>query len=377
MKETKPSGMPNKPLESSDGFMNRRQFLSVSAAVLGAMASARTIAKTLQPSTTVSIAQADTYDRALVRKKIEGMFNQLGGIRDVVGPGDRVVIKVNLTGGLSRQGKLPYSPIETYFTHPEVVRAVAELAVDSGAKKLYIVDGIFDDISYSETGYTAIAKPLHAELIDLNKSDPYKDFAHLKVNRFQIYEEFIFNRLLEEADAYISIPKMKCHQGCGVTLSLKNNFGLAPVPFYDNPKKPQHIRAALHGEPKESRARLPKVITDINIARPNHLAVIDGILTSEGGEGPWQKLFKPKRANVLIAGKDPVAADAIGTAAMGFDPEAKDFEVPFFNSMNHLAMARAYGLGTNRLNEIRIVGVDLKQVVQSFTPGRRDERMVP
>jgi len=370
MNKIKLIGINKNPTSPSDHIIHRRHFLSVSgAAAIGYWMGSGRFFKMPGERSLVSIGQATGYDPSLIRRKIEEMFNQLGGISDVVKPGDKVAIKVNLTGGIIRQGELPYSPVESFQTHPEVVRAVAELAIDSGAKKLYIVDGVFDDISYGKTGYAEMVKPLNAELIDLNNPHPYKEFMHKPVgDHFQIYENFILNRLLDEIDAFISIPKLKCHQCCGVTLSLKNNFGLPPVQFYDRPGKPQGYRAAMHGGLKESRSRLAKVITDINIARPAHLTIVDGIMTSEGGEGPWYRTFHLKKANVLIAGKDPVATDAVATAAMGFDPDAKDFQSPFVNCQNHLAMANAFRLGTNKLNEIKIVGAILEEVVQPFKP---------
>jgi uncharacterized protein (DUF362 family) len=319
-------------------------------------------------TTEVAIVRANNYEYQLVRNKVEDMFNQIGGIRDVIKPGDRVGIKVNLTGGIIRQGKLGYSPIDSFQTHPQVVRAVAELAIDSGAKKIFILDGIFDDMSYSATGYTQIATPLNAELLDLNEPFPYKDYIHKPVGEHaQVYQEFILNPILDELDAYISIPKLKCHQCCGVTLALKNNFGLPPVKFYDLPDEPSGARLGMHGTKKESRTRLAKVITDINFARPIDLTIIDGIWTSEGGEGPWcRDTFGLKKANVLIAGKDPVATDAVGTAVMGFDPEAADFESPFLNCENHLAMAKRYNQGTHRLQDIKILGTEITTVRKNF-----------
>ncbi|MBN2031261.1 DUF362 domain-containing protein [bacterium] len=350
--------------------IKRRDFMSISGSLaLGFMISGCAVAQ--RPKLTkVSIAQADSYDRRLIRQKIEEMFNQLDGISDIIKPGDRVAIKVNLTGGIVRQGELPYSPIESFQTHPEVVRAVGELVKDAGAKEIVIVEGIFDDISYSATGYNEIAKPLAAELIDLNNPYPYNDFMEKEVGEgWQIYERFIFNRLLDEVDVFISIPKMKCHQVCGITLSLKNSIGLAPLQYYDDPDTPRGHRAGMHGKSGETRTRLAKVITDLNIARPIDLAIIDGIHTSEGGEGPWiRSTFNLIEANLLIAGKDPVAADAVATAAMDFDPDAPDFETPFNNCENHLAMAHEYKLGTNQLNEIEIVGAELEDVACPFKP---------
>jgi uncharacterized protein (DUF362 family) len=111
------------------------------------------------------------------------------------------------------------------------------------------------------------------------------------------------------------------------------------------------------------------VIVDLNRARPINLALIDGIKTSEGGEGPWNEGWNPKAANVLIAGKNPVATDAVGTAVMGFDPAALGRnEPPFADCLNHLVLARLRGLGPHRLDEIEIVGEELDAVRAPFKP---------
>lgn len=52
------------------------------------------------------------------------------------------------------------------------------------------------------------------------------------------------------------------------------------------------------------------------------LALVDGIRTAEGGEVPRGR-FNPVQPGVLIAGKNPVATDAVATAVMGFDPTAE------------------------------------------------------
>ena len=52
------------------------------------------------PLTRVGIARAGSYDPELVRQQVESLFDSLGGLGDVVKPGDKVVIKVNLTGGV-------------------------------------------------------------------------------------------------------------------------------------------------------------------------------------------------------------------------------------------------------------------------------------
>jgi uncharacterized protein (DUF362 family) len=97
-----------------------------------------------------------------------------------------------------------------------------------------------------------------------------------------------------------------------------------------------------------------------------HLALIDGVLTAEGGAGPWDKGLRQVRPGVLVASRDPVAADAVATAVMGFDPDAPAGTRPFTGGDNHLALAHAIGLGTNQLAEIGIAGPPIRDVLFPF-----------
>lgn len=184
-----------------------------------------------------------------------------------------------------------------------------------------------------------------------------------------IYENFTLNHILEEVDVFVSVAKMKCHFNCGVTLSMKNLIGLVPVNRYRLSEE-DWWRSALHGPGDEARTRLPRVIIDLNRVRPIHLALIDGIKAAEGGEVP-RGTFNPVEPGVLIAGKDPVATDAAAAAVMGFDPTINPPAVPFLRSDNHLNLAYELGLGTNRLEEIEVVGASIDDVRYEFEPSWR------
>jgi uncharacterized protein (DUF362 family) len=316
----------------------------------------------------VAIARADSYDRALIRQQAEALIDGIGGLGDVVGAGDRVAIKVNLTGGNLFGEPMGVSPIESYVTHPEAVRALGELLRDVGVGELFIVDGLFDAESYSRWGYVDVATAIGATLIDLNSPAPYGDFVSVPVGGALIYDHFVFSPILQEVDAFISVAKLKCHWNTGVTLALKNLVGLVPTAHYRLDES--HLnRSAMHGATEEeAMKRLPRVIVDLVRARPIDLALIDGVKTAEGGEGPWIGCFNPVQANVLIAGKDAVAADAVAAAVMGFDPTADYPAAPFLRGDNHLNLAYSLGLGTNRLEEIDVVGAAIDDVRQSFNP---------
>jgi len=356
--------------------ITRRDFLSLSGvisagvAITGSTSSKiASISLSANKKSKVAIAKVKNYDKQILQQQVRNVFEELGGLGDIIKPGSRVAIKVNMTGGIKFSGELAKIGINAHWTHPELVRAVCEALKDAGAKELFIIDGVFEDDTFKIAGYNEIADSLGARLINLNNPDPYDEFIHQKVGKdWYVYEEFIFNRLISEVDAFVSIPKMKCHNNCGVTLALKNQIGLVPVKYYSLDIRPD-IRSAMHGIGEEVRTRLSKVIVDLLRARPVDLTIIDGIKTAEGGEGPWiHSTFRMVEPGIIIAGKNPVSTDSVATAAMGFNPNSKAFEVPFVSSDNHLALACDNGLGSNHLEEIEVIGAKLEEVIFPFMP---------
>jgi uncharacterized protein (DUF362 family) len=374
--------MPMRPHSKSrrlpSGCPSRRSFLKLAGAAAGAalLPGCRPAAVAAPPTALpgalrpkVVIARAATYDPVLVRKQLEAVLDGLGGLRDVVHPGDKVVVKVNLVGGAT--GNFPPAGTtapEAYVTHPAVARALAELLRDAGAKEIYIADSVWARSDFDAWGYTEMAGPVGAKLADLNQPDPYTDYTELPVGAGSfIYKSFRFNRLLEEADALISVGKMKCHYLLGITQSMKNLIGLAPCRFYERSAGDGN-RSGFHGADSEIRNRLPRVVLDLNRARPINLSLIDGIKTVEGSEGPWNRDLNPMSPGLLIGGKNPVATDAVAVAAMGFDPAAEYPDPPFLRADNHLNLAHELGLGPNRLEDIEILGAPLDEVTLKFKP---------
>jgi uncharacterized protein (DUF362 family) len=356
--------------------LSRRSFLKFMGALAGGtiLAGCRPLLPTptataSTPLARVGIARASSYDPKLVRQQVESLFNSLGGLQDVVKPGDKVAIKVNLTGGVNT-----YPPpagttaTESYLTHPSVVRAIGELLRDASAKEISIVEAVWQWESYLKWGYLDLAVSLGAVLIDLNSPEPYGSFASVPVGKdWFIYKKFTFNRRLEEVDAFISVAKMKCHWLCGITQSMKNLVGLVPFKYYERTAGDGY-RTGFHGADNETKHRLPRVVMDLNRARPIHLSLIDGIQTVEGSEGPWNQDLQLKKPGILIGGKNPVATDAVAVAAMGFDPTTDYPNAPFLRAENHLNIAHQLGLGSNRLSEIEIVGARLEDVKMLFLP---------
>ncbi len=332
----------------------------------------------------VALAGADNYERAFVRQRVEHLFEELGGLDDVVQPGNKVALKINLVGGSGsaysnmHQGR---SITETMWTHPEVLRAVGELLIDYGINQhdIYIVEALWDDESYNDFGYLDVQNSLGVNFIDLDKKEPYDDFIEMPVGSDKFhYDSFMCNRILDEIDVYISIAKMKQHYSAGVTHSIKNQVGIVPLQFYTRHFDTSR-RAELHNGGGNESVHLPRSICDLFFARPVNLAVVDGIMNAVGGEGVWNPTFVPADYNVLLAGKDPVATDSIASYLMGNDPEADELQLPNGNyADNYLKMLSTKGAGTNKMAEIQTVGdgADMVTSVPSDHPDSVPETIV-
>ena len=316
----------------------------------------------------VAIAKCEEYGPARVEAVVRDLVALCGGLEKIIKPGYTVVIKPNITAGgrVSTLDGLP--PNETYVTHPDVTRAIALLAREAGAKRIILVEGWGLDI-WEKNGYGEMIKELGAEPLNLDEPAPEPDFLKVPVkNHFELSWIWL-HKAIAQAQAFISVSKMKCHASCGITLSIKNVFGCTPLPRYRQ-RPNEQSRTTMHaGNWSE---RLPRILVDVVRARPIDFCIVDGISTIDQGEGPWNNgaagiQIRTVRPGILMAGRNPVAVDAVGTAVMGFDPQAKPYEVPFPSGLNHIALAAEAGLGTNRLEEIEVRGASIQDVRFQFT----------
>jgi uncharacterized protein (DUF362 family) len=317
----------------------------------------------------VAIGRATGYDPLHLRAQLEQLISDLGGLSDLIRPGARVGIKANLTGGTWWDGPNKPPATEFFVTHPAVIGALAGLLKDAGARSITVMDGLGDPTSFEQWGYVDMAAPLGLNLTDLNLPAPHPGFTRLAVNGTPlVYDTFWVNAILTEIDVFISVAKMKCHTTTGVTLAMKNLFGLAPTSEYRR-RAEDNNRSAFH-ESTKFDTRVPKVILDLNRARPIDLAIIDGIFTAEAGAGPWDAGMSQIKPGLLVAGRNPVAVDAVATSLMGFDPTVPAGTLPFIGSDNHIALANQMGLGPHRLKEIQVKGADIQTIRVAFKPAR-------
>jgi uncharacterized protein (DUF362 family) len=370
--------------------MTRRELLAVTGLGLAAPAPRA-------PAAPVAIAKCDGYGDGLAAV-LGKQFDQLGGIGKLVG-GKTVAIKLNLTGG-NRLGS--YTPGQTHWVHPNLVGTCCQLLARAGARRIRLLEGAGRGESLEDkmlnAGWDVAALRAAAPVVefeDTNRLGGGKRYSRLKVARPYVYPAFDLNRAYEDTDVFLSLSKLKHHEECGITLTIKNSFGIAPNSIYgddagvDKPNENwrRGREAILHyGKRQPPRSapqevdfaserfegyRVPRICVDLIAARPVDLAIIDGIESSTGGEGPWVKGFQYAKPGVLIVGSNPVCTDAVATAVMGYNPRAKRGETPFHRitaakpgelewAENPMLLAEAVGIGSADLDRIDVRGVPLK-----------------
>ncbi len=179
----------------------------------------------------------------------------------------------------------------------------------------------------------------------------------------QMFEKYPLPKVLVEADEVISVQKLKNHAFMGVTLCLKNLFGLLPLPPDGRPRSYYH-----------HLVRMPYMLADVGRILDPALNIIDGLVGQAGEE--WGRGENPRVCNTLIAGDQVVATDACGTHLMGHDPKADWLTMPFRRDRNAVLAAAEGGFGTVDLDEIDFQSEVQAPVGEFFTKGYDSEKTI-
>jgi uncharacterized protein (DUF362 family) len=366
----------------------RRQLLAGTAAVVASSAATA-------PASTVAIARCRAYDRG-IEGTLKTMFDQIGGLEPIV-RNKTVALKLNLTGNPAR---FPIDAKYPYRTEPTTVHAVVHLMARAGAKRIRIIETFFpakqDMELWSRYNLDISAINNAGAIIEWeNGQNMGKASKYVRVKvpwggyMFPSYE---LNHSFVDCDAYISMSKLKHHWLAGVTMSLKNNFGITPCSLYggdcgpsgnEDPrmergqvchqgivKPPSGVAQELHPDtPRDPGYRIPRITTDLVGCRPIDLAIVDGVESIRGGEGVWNPGVSIIKPGLMIAGRNPVCVDAVSMAAMGYDPKSDRGTNPFLRGENTLKLAEAVGIGTTDLARIEVAGLSLRDAQFAYGPG--------
>jgi uncharacterized protein (DUF362 family) len=168
---------------------------------------------------------------------------------------------------------------------------------------------------------------LGSDFCDLNIDDGERVELETRATRLK---ELYLPKTVLGVDFLVSMPKLKTHHWAGVTLSMKNLFGIVPGSCYGWPKNVLHW-AGIDGS-----------ILDISAAARPDFAIVDGIFGMEGN-GPIQG--NPLHAGVLVFGDDPVAVDATACRVMGLLPEKVAYLNRAGTMLGHLEATKIQQLG--------------------------------
>jgi len=187
------------------------------------------------------------------------------------------------------------------------------------------------DKAFEATGMKEMCMHNGVEWLNLRH---IKDRVRIHIPNCETLGSITVPRIVTES-AIISAAKLKTHTSTTVTLGMKNLFGLLPDKF----KAKYHARG------------ISRVIVDINSVLKPKLTVIDGFVGMEGS-GPANGT--PIKMDLIIAGEDPVATDATACRIMGIDP----------HKVSHIR--RAYDKGLGNIDDVQILGENLKDVTHVF-----------
>jgi uncharacterized protein (DUF362 family) len=230
--------------------------------------------------------------RALVQRALE----DLGGIRRFVSRQDVVVLKPNIAWDRT--------PEQAANTNPEVVAEVVRQCWQAGAKRVIVTDVSCNEPRrcFQRSGIQAAARAEGAEVI-LPDPELYRevDLGGVVLKSWPVFTPFL------EADKIFNLPIAKHHGLVGVTLGMKNWYGI------------------LGGQRNRLHQQIHQSLADL----------ANFILLRNGPTGGNLEDVALKKT--LVAGTDPVAIDAyVAKAYWNLDPE----------HLPYLEMAAARGLGT-------------------------------
>jgi uncharacterized protein (DUF362 family) len=228
------------------------------------------------------------------------LVEQIDGFKDLR-PDDRVLLKPNLVMWDSIYPFPKYGVLTTSLVMEEMVRLLKEY----GCAKISIGEGSIVDqglgsntkAAFAGLGYHRLREKYGVQLVDFNEG-PFEQVE------FDGYALDISSHA-RQTDFLINLPVLKTHSSTKVSLGLKN------------------LKGCLHQQSKmfchQKERALDSFISRLAMTLRPSLTLIDGIYALEKGPVINGRAY---RADLLIASRDPYAADVAGVRLLGFNPDS-------------------------------------------------------
>ena len=278
------------------------------------------------------------YDPQELKALVDRAFQEFS-VYDRLRPGMTVVLKPNLI--------LASKPEEAIITHPAFTAAVGRCVLQTGARALVAespggpyTPAVMRAV-YRACGYQRMAEETGVELYTQCKYRP----VHLPEGK-RCRQANIIEPLLDRG-FLIDQPQLKTHGMVKYSGGVKNLFGAVP-----GLQKPE-----LHARFPE-KENFCEMLVDLCAFLKPDLCLMDGIWAMEGN-GPTGG--QRRDLGVFIASNSPYAADVVGAAVAGMNPE--DLDV--------LRLAAQRGLGPCRLDEVEALGEAIEgHIAADFKPAQ-------
>jgi uncharacterized protein (DUF362 family) len=286
---------------------------------------------------------------SVIMRETTTLLESLGDLAPLFKDKRKIAVKTN--AGIARytltEGR------QTELTDPAVLEAVIRFIRERTDGEIVVGDAPTTHEGYAI--YEALGLPErlgrypNVRILDFG-AGPFRTVPipgePLMFSQYELHEE------LADADAFVSVAKMKAHRSVGCTLCIKNLFGWTPPEVYGYPRNYLHDR----------NIRLPRALADLALLFKPCLNVVDGIVAANHGE--WHGT--PMTPEVLVAGTNIVATDAVAMRIMGFDPFGDYPDAPFHYRQNAVKLAAEAGLGPISPDLIAIHGPEPESIVMPF-----------
>ena len=276
-------------------------------------------------------------DLKTVRGMIEESLDLIGGLESIIGNAKTVVVKPNLV-------EVPFGTTGgSVITDPRVLESVVTMLKDAGVERVLVAEGKSVNLkhiksgprqTFINTGLAEVVERAGGEILGWDE----EDFVPTEIPNGGIYREIGIPRSILEADAFISVPKLKTHCQTEVTVGMKSMQGVYDVEEKQN----------FHNE-----AFPWKMVDILRVAKPT-LTIVDGLICGEG-YGPIYT--DPVTMNLIVSSTDVVAIDAVCSEIMGIEAQ----EVPITR------LGHAEGIGIGVMDQIDVKGEKVEDVMELFS----------